>query len=307
MSDGVDLDTLVAQLDALFDLASAEPDVAMSRHVPRVYAAAGVDWQRWTTPTFAERFNGLMVRGAPRVGQVFAACFPSAEVLDQWLDVAEAGDLLLSHHPIDIRNGSAHGRWAEGFVPISAAHMEQIAAGRLSMYACHAPMDISLTVGTTAAIVEALSGTVESSFWPYGQGFAGRICAVPRRTSEELVRDVESIFDIDVLDLAGPWREVIDRVAIVAGIGDHVAEMAEAERLGADAYLTGEIHVRIEGERGRANFAEVQRFARDTTMTLIGVSHAASEDLVMRTQLARWFRQHVPVPYTTVAEPEWWR
>jgi putative NIF3 family GTP cyclohydrolase 1 type 2 len=307
MSDGVDLDTLVEDLDALFDLASADPDVAMSRHVPRVYAAAGLDWQRWATPTFAERYNGLMVRGADRVGHVFAACFPSAEVLDQWLDVAESGDLLLTHHPIDIRNGSARGGWGQGFVPIGAARMERIAAGGLSMYACHAPMDTSLAVGTTAAIVEALSGTVESSFWPYGRGYAGRVCLVRRRTSEELVREVEQIFDVDVLDLAGPRRDVIDRIAVVAGIGDQVAEMAEAERLGADAYLTGEIHVRIEGERGRANFAEVQRFSRDTTMTLIGVSHAASEDLVMRTQLARWFRQHVPVPYTPIAEPQWWR
>jgi len=40
-------------------------------------------------------------------------------------------------------------------------------------------------------------------------------------------------------------------------------------------------------------------------MTLLGAPHAATEHLVMRTQLARWFAGRAP--YSTIDEPEWWR
>jgi putative NIF3 family GTP cyclohydrolase 1 type 2 len=96
-------------------------------------------------------------------------------------------------------------------------------------------------------------------------------------------------------------------VAVIAGVGDHVDEMAKAEALGAQAYITGELHVRIEGEYGRAKFADVRSFAATTGMTLIGVSHAASEHLVFETQLARWLTQRHGIGLTPIRESKWWR
>jgi putative NIF3 family GTP cyclohydrolase 1 type 2 len=303
---GVELSAIVAALDALYELDSTGPDVAMSRHVPRVYDGIGLDWRRWTAPSFSDRFNGLMVRGHDRVQHIYAACFPSQEVLAQWLAVAVTGDLLITHHPIDVRNGSPPDTWAEGFVPIAGPTLELITRRGLNMYSCHAPMDTSQTVGTSAAIIEALDGTIESSFWPYGSGFAGHVCSVEPVTGEAIVAWAKRTFEVDVVEVAGPVRARIDRIAVVAGIGDRVGEMVEAERLGAQAYLTGEIHVRIEGEYGRAKYADVERYATTTAMMLLGVSHAASEDLVLRTQLSRWF-QRFPVPYIALREPRWWR
>jgi putative NIF3 family GTP cyclohydrolase 1 type 2 len=301
------LQTLVDDLDRLFDLAGAPPDIAMSRYVPRVYAEAGVDWRRWATPGFAEKFNGLMIRGRPHVGQVFAACFPSEEVLDQWLALARPGDLLVTHHPIDVRNGHPDGRWAQGFVPIGSHHLAAITGRKLSLYAMHAPMDTSLEVGTAAAIVEALGGTVEDGFWPYGKGFAGLLCRVPPLSSAELVAAAGRIFKVDPVEVAGPQRPVIERIAVVGGIADKVDEMAAAEQSGAQAWLTGEIHVRIEGEYGRRKYADVRAFAARTTMTLVGVSHAASEQLVLRTQLSRWFAGRHGLQPHLLDEPQWWR
>jgi putative NIF3 family GTP cyclohydrolase 1 type 2 len=302
-----ELQRLVEDLDRLFELAGAEPDIAMSRHVPRVYAEAGVDWRRWATPEFADRFNGLMIRGRDEVGQVFAACFPSAEILEEWLARARPGDLLITHHPIDVRNGHPDGRWAQGFVPIGSRHLAAITGRGLSVYAVHAPMDTSLAVGTAAAIVEALGGTVESCFWPYGKGFAGRLCRVPPLSSAELVAAARRIFRVDLVEVAGAQRSVIERIAVVGGIGDQVAEMAAAEQRGAQAWLTGEIHVRIEGDYGRRKYADVREFAADTTMTLVGVSHAASEQLVLRTQLSRWLTGRHGLKPHLLDEPQWWR
>ncbi|MBO0832912.1 MAG: hypothetical protein J2P28_05910 [Actinobacteria bacterium] len=42
-----------------------------------------------------------------------------------------------------------------------------------------------------------------------------------------------------------------------------------------------------------------------TGMSLFGASHAATEQLAMRTQLARWFEGRAP--YDTIDEPQWWR
>jgi putative NIF3 family GTP cyclohydrolase 1 type 2 len=302
------LDTITAALDQLFGLASAAPDVAMSRHLPRVYEEVGADWRAFVEPAFAQRFNGLMHRGDTKVGTVFGACFPSAEVLDSWLSKAGRGDLLITHHPIDVRNGSPAGDvWAEGFAPISPDRLEAIAARGLSMYSCHAPMDTSERVGTAAAIVEALGGSVTDHFWPYGDGHAGLIADIAPTTTAELTEKARALFGVGLVEVEGRSREHISRIAVVGGIGDHPDEMATAERLGAHAYLTGELHVRIAGDYGRTKFAAVRSFAATTGMSLIGVSHAASEHLVIETQLTYWLDKTLGLPLHPIREPNWWR
>ncbi|MDG4836307.1 Nif3-like dinuclear metal center hexameric protein [Micromonospora sp. WMMD967] len=304
----VDLNRIVAALDELFALNASAPDTAMSRHLPRVFDEVGTDWRAFVEPLFAQRFNGLMRRGHPTVRTVYGACFPSAEVIDAWLAVARRGDLLVTHHPIDVRNGSPEDdTWAEGFVPIDATQLKAIAERELSMYACHAPMDTSLRVGTAAAIVEALNGTVVNQFWPYGDGHAGLVADIPTISSTALVDRAREIFAVDTVEVAGAIHDALTRVAVVGGIGDHVDQMALAERMGAQAYLTGELHVRIEGDYGRRKFADVNAFSATTGMTLIGVSHAASEHLVIETQLARWIAENHRITLRPIREPRWWR
>jgi hypothetical protein len=83
--------------------------------------------------------------------------------------------------------------------------------------------------------------------------------------------------------------------------------MAIAEAAGAEAYITGEIHSRIDTEYGRSKFAEVERFAADSSMALIGGSHAASEFVVMRNEMRAWFRERCAVETTLLPEQHWWR
>ena len=303
-----ELDRIVAGLDQLFHLDEAQPDPAMSRHLPRVYEDAGIDWRAFVEPLYAQRFNGLVRRGGHEVGAVYGACFPSESVLDAWLATAERGDLLVTHHPIDVRNGTPEGEvWAEGFIPIAPRYLTSIVDRELSLYSCHAPMDTSLRVGTAAAIVEALGGRIVGHFWPYGGRHAGHVADIPATSSAELVRKARQIFGVSTVEVKGALHDSLSRVAVVAGVGDHIEQMAVAERLGAQAYLTGELHVRIEGEYGRRKFADVERFAAVTAMTLLGVSHAASEHLVIETQLARWFADEFRLALQPIREPTWWR
>lgn len=301
------LHDITGALDTLFRVAELRQDAAMSRFVPAVYAEAGIAWHRYVTPEFAARFNGLMVQGDEQVGRVYAATFPSAEVLDTWLAQAHPGDLLITHHPIDCRNGAPQGAWGVGFVAISQERLDAIAARGLSLYACHAPMDTAEQVGTTAAMVEALAGRAESAFWEYGAGYAGRICRIVPLSTGELYEQLMRTYHLPYLEQEGTRHDRIETVAVVAGVGDKVSVMEEAERLGAQAYVTGELHVRIEGEYGRSKYAQVEAFAQRTRMSMFGVSHAASEHLVMETQLPRWFRETFELEVQPIREPHWWR
>ena len=166
--------------------------------------------------------------------------------------------MLITHHQIDARNGSpVNESWAEGFVPIAGQRLDEIAVRGLSMYACHAPIDVSLIAGTSASIVEALDGTVTDHFWPYSDAFAGHIADIAPTSSQALAVRLRDMFHNDTVEVEGARHDTITRVAVIAGVGDHVDHMAKAEALGAQAYITGELHVRIEGESGRAKFADV--------------------------------------------------
>jgi putative NIF3 family GTP cyclohydrolase 1 type 2 len=115
------------------------------------------------------------------------------------------------------------------------------------------------------------------------------------------------VFGITFVDFAGRMHNQITRVAVVAGAGYNVEQMQTAEAKGAQAYLTGEILDRIDNDHGRRLFKEVQDYARATGLSLIGVSHAASEFLVMKTHVAPWLRATFSVDAEVIPLGRWWR
>jgi len=82
--------------------------------------------------------------------------------------------------------------------------------------------------------------------------------------------------------------------------------MQHAEAAGAEAYITGEIHSRIDTEYGHRKFASVEQFAATTGMALLGVSHAASEFLVMEREMRLGSKSALPLRRYP-REPHWWR
>ncbi len=302
------LDALVARLDALFAVRELELDPGFSRFVPMVYDAAGFDWRRTFQPDFVRRFNGLMLRGGPLVNAVFCAAFPSADVLEAFLHAAAPGDLLFCHHPLDLRSGDPRGVPGAGFVPVPPATLRRLAEHELSVYACHAPMDTARgEVGTTMAMADALGATPEAEFFSYGNGFAGVVCAAAPRSADEWQAELLRVFGVPYLDLAGRAPAVVERVAIVPGGGNSAQAMREAEGLGAQAYVTGEIRSYADNEYGRSNRAEIDAYLARGGMWLAGVSHVASEELVMKRQMVPWLATHCAVEARFLAEPRAWR
>src|SRR5215213_7404583 len=92
---------------------------------------------------------------------------------------AHPGDLIFSHHPIDMRCGDPRGEPGEGFIPIRAETVQRLLRQELSFYACHVPLDIHPELSTSDAIVHVIGGRVVDHFLPYGDGYAGRLCEIP--------------------------------------------------------------------------------------------------------------------------------
>jgi len=270
------LDSLVQQLDTFFRVRELDTDPAFGHWVPQTYSETEIPWRH-----------------------IFEN--------DQFLAESQPGDLLFTHHPIDMECGDPHGEWGRGFLPIDRPHLDALVARKLSVYSCHAPLDTHSGLSTNTAIAVALDATVIDRFLPYGNGFAGLLCTIPKTNTDALTERCLALFDIAYVDFGGQKREEIECIAITAGGGDRVACMREVEERGAQAYLTGEIHHHIDAPEWRTRFREMEQFLSETKMSAIGVSHAASEFFVMKTQMAAWFHENFDVGVRALVEPHWWR
>jgi putative NIF3 family GTP cyclohydrolase 1 type 2 len=300
------LEELKQELDDLFQTSQWERDPAMSRWVPRVYQGIDYDYTQILEPDFCARFNGLMLRAAETIEQVYCAAFPTPEIMGEVLERRGENALLFLHHPVDMEVAGS------GFLPIPPRVLEKMKAQGVSIYSCHAPMDCHDEIGTNASIVQAFQVQVEQNFAPYGRGFAGRIGGVVPVSLDTLIAKGKEVFGVERVDVGGRAPASITRVAIVAGGGDDVELMEEAETLGAQAYISGEWTTRTnpsgESERAwaEANRAACQTYAESTKMALLGFSHAATEFLVMKGQMSGYFR-HRGLPVECLEQSDWWR
>jgi putative NIF3 family GTP cyclohydrolase 1 type 2 len=301
------LTNLVESLDLFFAIRQLERDPGFSRFIPMVYEPIGFDWQSFFEADFVSRFNGLMLRGTEAVKTVFCSVFPAKEVLHQFLDRSQPGDLLFLHHPLDMECGDPRGAWGRGFVPIPPYLLDRLKARQLSFYACHIPLDYNQKISTGLAIAQALNSQVVDKFLQYGDLYIGLIGQIEPLSTAALIERLQVLFEIPYVDFEGVEHPAVTRIAIVPGNGDVVTQMQEAEAKGVQAYLTGEIHSHIDNDYGRQRFQQMMDYAVGTSMSLIGVSHAASEYLVMRTQMKEWFEQNFAVEVQLLPLSRWWR
>ncbi len=300
------LDRLVPELDELFAIHNWDRDPAASRWIPRLYQKIGYDYSQIFEPDFCQRTNGLMLRSGNTAKEVYCAAFPSPDILESVLAMASEEALLFVHHPFDMEVAGV------GFLPIPPEALAQLEARGISVYACHAPMDCHDEIGTNASIVEAFGVQVEQAFAEYGHGFAGRIGSIAPTELDELVSRGRAVFGVDRVEIGGGKPATIRRVAIVAGGGDDPELLEEAERRGAQAYITGEWYTRTlpvaqeEKEWVEANKAACLAYAHESGMALLGFSHAASEYLVMKRQMVSYFEAK-GVRATSLEQSDWWR
>lgn len=303
----VQISKVTHALDLFFKVKELGKDPAMSRFVPMVYDKQNyVEWKEIFEPDFQKQFNGLMIRGANKIRRVFTASFPHDEILQKFISQSDVGDLLFLHHPIPLECGNPKGNLGKGFLPINSILLRKIIEKKLSIYSCHAPLDYNQKISTNRALAEALKARIESEFLPYGNGYVGLITTVNPISTDGLIARLKKIFGIPYIDFAGKNVGRITKIGIVAGGGDEVEYSQTARERGAQAYITGEIFSRYDNDWGKQNTAKLQNYTKTVDISMIGVSHAASEFLVMKTQMPKWFKKKFGLLATPLTQSKWW-
>lgn len=301
------LDVVVNKLNEELKLNSFGRDSAFSRFIPAVYDPIDFDWKNVFEDEFVERFNGLVIKGSWEINNVFLAVFPTDHVLERFIKESNRGDLLFMHHPLLMECGDPKGKWGRGFVPIKKHFIEQIIDKKLSVYTCHEPLDYHKQLGTNVAIAEALEAEIVDGILPNKNGDnLILICHIDETTTDDLEEKLKEIFDIPYIDFEGKRLKRVKKIAIVAGCGDKVDWMKEAEKNGIQAYITGEVHCHIDNEYGLMKYEEMMKFAATTSMSLMGVSHSASEYLVKKTLMKNWFEMNFNIRTTLLPQEKWW-
>ena len=180
-------------------------------------------------PDYPTALNGLQVTGPDDVSKVATAVDASQASIDAAVDLG--ADLLVVHH----------GLFWDGLTPVvgrSYRRLKSLIEGKLALYSCHLPLDAHLEVGNCALLGAALGLDFEGRFGTYkgvDLGWWGRL-PEPVDVSA-LSHALEKAVGGRVHTIAG-GPELIERVGVLTGGGGSF--VAEAARLGLDAFVTGE-------------------------------------------------------------------
>ena len=282
-------DELVRQLDSFFSIeAFDEAEHWRSRMSEAEYRVL----ERFAVPEFLSGpWNGLTLDNTDQVERVYLVVFPAQPVLDTIIarEVADGapGALIFAHHLTDYEESG------RGPVAIPEVQLEELKEHRISYYTCHAPLDCNQEISTAKALANALGLREQELFAPYYGGMSAVHGLVGKPVSfQSFAARLAKVTDVERLryDQVRHSGLAVNRVAVVPGNGGRPERLAEAAALGCDTYVTG--HWWFFSEKNEA--AEQQREQmRDllpgVRMNLLGVSHYATEMVVMRDQMPGWF------------------
>ncbi len=289
---------VVARLDSFFRLEDYPPDDFAE--IIDFWSEAGVPLERYVTPRFAERHNGLMLDSEPAVARVFTLVFPSEEVLAE-VERRAAGQpaLIFTHHPMDFETSD------RGLIAISELWLRRLKEARISFYSAHAPLDCHGRISTSRALARACGVPAEETFAGYMGGHAGVIGRIGPVPLADYVERVKRACGVECADLK-EYGFVVERVAVVAGGAAFPPLMQEAIDAGCDTYVTGDFRVRHGGPWAEEHRPGFDAFVAQAPMNLIGGSHAGTEGLVLKRDMIDWFGK-LGLPAEYVPQADLWR
>lgn len=219
--------------------------------------------------------NGLLVRASDRVGLLAVSVNASYHVIRA--AAAQGADLLLTHHP----------SWQRFDLEHAERKRALLAELGLSHYAAHSSLDGAVGFSNSDLLAAALGVRVLRRFLPYCGGQAGVIGETDARSFSELAERVRAACGSDV----PAWQntERFGAVAVAAGRADAAAAIAEAARLGADTYVTGEGNM------------WTKLYARESGVNLVFGTHYATETFGVRA-LAATLRERFGLEWSFVPE-----
>jgi dinuclear metal center YbgI/SA1388 family protein len=192
--------------------------------------------------------NGLQVEGREQVRRVVTGVTASQALIDA--AVVEGADAILVHHGYFWKGEDERVRG------MKKQRLQTLLGHDINLFAYHLPLDGHPQLGNNAALARVLGleieGVMESGN-PLSIGLTGRL---PHAMSAEEFADyVESRLGREVLHI-GESKDEVETLAWCTGAAQGFIEQAQA--LGVDAYLSGEISeptVHIARETGIHYFA----------------------------------------------------
>ena len=170
--------------------------------------------------------NGLQVEGRRVIRKIVTAVTASQAVIDQ--AIINGVDAILVHH------GYFWKGEAQPIVGIKQRRIKTLLQANISLIGYHLPLDAHPTLGNNAELAKVLGLKTETTF-ANGIAFMGMMeqpCA-----GEIFAQRISEALGKKPLHVAGN-NNVINKVAWCSGGAQ--GYLADAARLGADAYLTGE-------------------------------------------------------------------
>jgi putative NIF3 family GTP cyclohydrolase 1 type 2 len=272
---------VAARLDEFFRLHAYPPDDFAE--IEQFSREAGIRLERYATPQFMQRHNGLMLENADEIQHVYTLVFPSEEVL---ADVQSRADgrpaLVFTHHPMDFETSG------RGLIPIDESAFQSLRDARISLYSAHAPLDCHGTVSTSRALARAAGVGVDDVCAGYHGGYAGIIGTIQETALETFVAQLRTALNVERVDTKC-HAPTVTRIAVVAGGAAFPPMMQEAVDRACDTYLTGEFRIRHGGAWAEQHRPQFDHFVDTAPINLIGASHYATEAEVLRYEMLGWF------------------
>lgn len=205
-------------------------------------------------------WNGLQFEGRPVINKVAFAVDASVDSFEMASE--QNADMLIVHHG---HFWSNHNPSITGW---TKERIDTLYQNKLSLYACHLPLDRHKEVGNNAELLKILGAKIKKEFL-FHKG--KNIGWLGERKRAQSLKDIERIL-VDSLDtecIILPFgKERIQSIAVCSGGGSY-GGFYEALALNADLYITGDT-------------AEVYYTAKDSGMNVIFAGHHATETVGLK-------------------------
>lgn len=200
-------------------------------------------------------WNGLQFEGAPYVRKIAFAVDASVDSFER--ATQENADMLIVHHG---HFWSNHNPSVRGW---TKERVDFLYKNKLSLYACHLPLDRHKEIGNNAQLLKILGARIKSEFLYHKGKNIGWIGErkKPITLKETELKLIDSLKTKCIILPFG--RENIKSIAVCSGGGSY-GGFYEALELNADLYITGDT-------------AEVYYTAKDSGMNVIFAGHHATE------------------------------
>ena len=199
--------------------------------------------------------NGLQVEGRDQVRRLVTGVTACQALIDA--AVVEEADAILVHHGYFWKNEDARVRG------MKKQRLQSLLRHDISLFAYHLPLDAHPRLGNNAQLARRLGLRVEGGLEPDNPLSIGNVGRLEEPMSAaDFVAHVEAVLGREALHI-GDVQDEIETLAWCTGAAQGFIEQAQA--LGVDAYLSGEIS------------EPTTHFARETGIHYFACGHHATE------------------------------